>query len=449
MKRIRVWAGVSLLLALFGCSKNSDKEVQGGGVGTYSPIISGISADHEPAIRGGVNALTVLITNVNNYPVTYHWMAGAGSLAESTSATVHWTAPDTVGSYPVTVSIESNDGKGAYFFKSTTFQIFVENDYVRWTSTPDVQFDPSPTTAGGVVFAQIQDPATGESEIYSLPGAGLGADQVTSTFLRAFSPTLSSDGTTVVFAGRRNFADSVMLWIGPIAGCDSITGGRLTGQRNSPAHRISTSPRFSKQSNWLLYASDSLQGGSLPKLWARQITTPLPADQPIGGFPGGPYQVVTSPQETYWTPNWGPDIDHDGLPDSVVCQGIIFFNQLGQTSRGLFKFPSSNATDTGPWLADTSATEPDWSPDGQHIVFVRKNLAGDRDIWIINAASSNPDDAVRVTHGAADDSHPRFSADGTQILFVSNRTDRYGLNGVYTTERRGTNIWSVSRFDKP
>jgi Tol biopolymer transport system component len=54
-----------------------------------------------------------------------------------------------------------------------------------------------------------------------------------------------------------------------------------------------------------------------------------------------------------------------------------------------------------------------------------------------------------VTSGPADDSHPRFSADGNSIVFVSNRADRYGLNGIYSTERRGYNIWSVQRFDRP
>lgn len=447
MKRIRVWAGAVavLLLALSGCSKNDNKSVSGGG--TYSPIIAGISADNEPAIRGDVNALTVLVTNVNNYPITYHWKATHGSLAESTTATVHWTAPDTVGSYPVTVSIESNDGKGAYFFKTTTFQIFVENQYVRWTSSESVQFDEAPTQAGGVVFAQIVNPATGGSEIYSQAGPGLGAEQVTSTFLRAFSPTLSSDGLDVAFAGRKNPADSTMIWAGAATGCDTTTAGRLTTPNNAPSHHLATSPRFSNQMNWLLFASDS--GRTNPALWARQLVTPFPpSPQPITGTPGALYQPVP-PVETYWTPNWGPDSNHDGMPDSIICQGIVFFNQLGQISRGLLKFASTNGTDAGPWLADTSATEPDWSPDGSHVVFCRKNLEGDRDIWIINAASSNPNDAVRVTHGDADDSHPRFSADGTQILFISNRVDRYGLNGVYNTERRGTNIWSVTRFDKP
>jgi hypothetical protein len=51
--------------------------------------------------------------------------------------------------------------------------------------------------------------------------------------------------------------------------------------------------------------------------------------------------------------------------------------------------------------------------------------------------------------GPADDAHPRFSFDGTKIYFVSNRADRYGLNGVFGTERRGYNVWAVSRFDRP
>jgi Tol biopolymer transport system component len=56
---------------------------------------------------------------------------------------------------------------------------------------------------------------------------------------------------------------------------------------------------------------------------------------------------------------------------------------------------------------------------------------------------------VRVTSGPADDSQPRFSADGNSIFFISNRVDRYGVTGVYGTERRGTNVWSVAHFDRP
>ena len=56
---------------------------------------------------------------------------------------------------------------------------------------------------------------------------------------------------------------------------------------------------------------------------------------------------------------------------------------------------------------------------------------------------------MRVTTGPADEFHPRFSSDGSKIFFLSNRTDAYGADGVFDTERRGVNIWSVSRFDLP
>ena len=94
--------------------------------------------------------------------------------------------------------------------------------------------------------------------------------------------------------------------------------------------------------------------------------------------------------------------------------------------------------------------DPDWSPDGAFVVFARKNIGtGDRDIWIISSAATDVSQAIRVTFGPADDSHPRFNDDGTEIFFISNRVDHYGLNGIYGTERRGTDVWSVTHFDKP
>ncbi|HXL14608.1 MAG TPA: hypothetical protein VN972_00865, partial [Methylomirabilota bacterium] len=100
--------------------------------------------------------------------------------------------------------------------------------------------------------------------------------------------------------------------------------------------------------------------------------------------------------------------------------------------------------------SDLQAFEPDWSPDGHYIVFSKRSPGHtDRDIWIINAAASDPSAALQVTVGPSDDFHPRFSSDGFKIFFVSNRIDGYGANGIYDTERRGLNIWSVGRFDKP
>ncbi|HEU4334285.1 MAG TPA: hypothetical protein VFT32_07295, partial [Candidatus Eisenbacteria bacterium] len=202
-----------------------------------------------------------------------------------------------------------------------------------------------------------------------------------------------------------------------------------------------------------LYNSDSLSPSS-PRPWFRDVaggsfTDFDPPDTIFIGTPPNP-TIQGFVFESLWTPSWGPDVTGDGIPDSLVAQAFTFFGSSSQRSIGLYKLPSSppqNAVQQ--WLADSSATQPDWSPDGQHIVFADTNPTGDRDIWIIRADSKDRSTARRITRGPADDSQPRFSPDGQSIFFVSNRADRYGLNGTFPTERRGTNIWSVTRFDRP
>ena len=438
MKWMRgLWAGASLLLVLSGCSEDPTGTIENAGV--YSPLITGLDADKEPAVRGVANEFTVLITNVSGFPITYHWSAAAGALTDSIGETAVWNAPDAVGTYPITVSIVSDDGAGNHFFKTTTFQVFVDNEYKRWTNSPEVQFDPDPTASGGVVFAQFRNSATGAADAYDISSPGLSPVQLTTGFQTLASPTMRSDNLTLCFVGKRSSADSVSIFSLPGTGGDPSmvspvawgTSGRL----------IVANARFARAGSWLVYNADST---SLfhPRPWFTDLATVEQKVLQQGGAGFG---------TTFWTPAWGPDNDANGLPDSIVTVGFFLFKTLNQEPMGLFKFPTSPEQSTATqWLPDSTAAEVDWSPDGQHIVFTRRNpVAGDRDIWIINAGSNDPSTALRVTAGPADDSHPRFSYDGNSIVFVSNRVDHYGLNGIYNTERRGTNIWSVSRFDRP
>jgi dipeptidyl aminopeptidase/acylaminoacyl peptidase len=69
------------------------------------------------------------------------------------------------------------------------------------------------------------------------------------------------------------------------------------------------------------------------------------------------------------------------------------------------------------------ATDPQISPDGKRIVYVRQfnDIMTDQrcsNLWIINADGS---DHRPLTTGNFKDSSPRWSPDGTQLLFVSNR----------------------------
>jgi len=437
MKWMRgLWVGASLLLVLSSCAKNPTGSIKDAGV--YSPLITGISADHEPAVRDTTNEFTAIVTNVSGLSITYHWSVSAGTLIDSTGATAVWRAPNAVGTYPVTVSIVS----GSYF-KTMTFQVYVDNEFARWTQSPEVQFDPSPIQTGGVLFAQFRNIATGAADIYSLLAPGLSPVELTQDFARITSPSMQSDGLQIAFAGRRTASDSTSIWLLPGTGGDPSMALRAVSWY--PDQLTLANPRFSRTARWLLYNSDSTSVFN-PKPWFRDI------DLLFTNTP--PNRVLADNVEgfgTFLMPNWGPDVDGNGLPDSIVCAGYKFFGNTNQQPRGLFKFPTSpEQGSAAQWLADSTATEPDWSADGSYIIYTKRNpIGGDRDIWIINAGSSDPSTAKRVTFGPADDSRPRFSPDGTAIFFVSNRVDHYGLNGIYNTERRGTNIWSVTRFDRP
>ncbi|HKW50961.1 MAG TPA: hypothetical protein VJQ53_04440, partial [Candidatus Eisenbacteria bacterium] len=421
-----------LLLVLSGCSKDPTGSIKDAGV--YSPIITGISADHEPAIRGVANTLTAIVTNVSGLPITYHWSAGAGMLTDSTGASAVWDAPNAIGTYPITVSIVS----GSYF-KTMTFQTFVDNECVRWTRTAEVQFDPAPIQSGGVIFAQFRNIATGAADIYSLSAPGLSPVQLTQNFATITSPSMQADGLQIAFAGQRTTSDSVSTWKLPGTGGDPSAA--IPVDLGDP-NQAFANPRFARTGRWLVYNSDRNSRFN-PKPWFR--------DADLGTPPDSIMQSGVENLNSYWMPAWGPDTDGNGLPDSIVCQGFRLFGTTNQTSRGLFKFPSTPGQSAGvQWLPDSSAADADWSADGSHILYTKRNpVAGDRDIWIINAGSNDPTTAKRVTSGPADDSRPRFSPDGTTIFFVSNRVDHYGMNGVYNTERRGTNIWTVTRFDLP
>jgi hypothetical protein len=436
-----LWVGIFVLAILTGCSKDKTLNVEG----AYSPVILNLDSDNHPVVRGISNELIAVVQNPRGYPITYHWSTTSGVLTDSTSQSVHWTPPDSVGTYPVTVSIQARDDlNNVDFFKTRTFQVSVDNQFTRWTHTIAAQFDVVPPTAGKIYYVEIRNPATGESDVWSLD-APLGAPtRVTQSFWQVSQPTVQADGSRVVFVGKTN--PGVLgpsIWQVSGAGGDTLTASAVVPFTSNSNHFLG-GPRFARTGSLLAYGSDTTNANFFrPKIWIRDV-----AAQPIPVMPttvnGGP----EAQQNSYWNPSWNGG-------DSLVVESYFAFGQPNAVSRGLFKFsaignPPNNPEPFVPWIADTLALEPDWSPDGHFIVFSKRSPGRlDRDLWIINAAAASTASARQITFGPADDFHPRFSSDGIAIYFMSNRVDGYGTNGIYETERRGVNVWSMSRFDRP
>jgi Tol biopolymer transport system component len=85
--------------------------------------------------------------------------------------------------------------------------------------------------------------------------------------------------------------------------------------------------------------------------------------------------------------------------------------------------------------------DPDWSPDGNTIVFTSYSGAAyaDRKNGQIYSVKVDGTDLKRLTNNAYNDQHPVWSPDGKRIAFSSSR-DRANSFEIYTMDKDGRNL---------
>jgi len=186
-----------------------------------------------------------------------------------------------------------------------------------------------------------------------------------------------------------------------------------TGSANDRA------PRWAR-SGLLLYSSDLL--GS-EDLWYRDV--PSGVTRRLDAFPGNE-----------WTPAPRP-----GAP------GIVYVEGANPDSGRLVLLPDTSAAPLVPiYLTPSSlgAGEPSFNPAGDQVCFSATGPNGTRQIWRLSLSDTLPIQltvAMNPPSGPVIDRSPRWSPDGTRILFASNRG---GLWGVWTLsplgEAQGLNV---------
>lgn len=92
---------------------------------------------------------------------------------------------------------------------------------------------------------------------------------------------------------------------------------------------------------------------------------------------------------------------------------------------------------------DGSAASPDWSPDGERIVFTSER-DGNSELYVMNADGSGQ---TRITNTAATELEPAWSPDGTRIVFARDYNDLYLIDPDGTRETRLTDTPDVQEFE--
>jgi WD40 repeat protein len=140
----------------------------------------------------------------------------------------------------------------------------------------------------------------------------------------------------------------------------------------------------------------------------------------------GATQLTNRPDSVESEPSWSPD-----------GQRIAFISNERPTANtlvGRFHVWVMNADGSDQMLLTDiggSNTSPDWSPDGQRLVF-DSTRDGDHEIYVMDA---NGGHLVNLTQHPAMDYSPTWSPDGTRIAFVS---DRHGDEEIYVMGADGS-----------
>ncbi|GAA2365110.1 cell wall-binding repeat-containing protein [Dactylosporangium salmoneum] len=130
---------------------------------------------------------------------------------------------------------------------------------------------------------------------------------------------------------------------------------------------------------------------------------------------------------------------------TVAVDGTIYYDQGIGVTGSIVRFNNQ----TGPQII-TNGWDPDVSPDGSRIVFVRtETMPGPSQLWLADSDGSNPVQlTTEASTGGAWNVQPKWSPDGSTILFASatSHLTATGIKKINVASKIVTPVVTVGAF---
>ena len=301
---------------------------------------------------------------------------------------------------------------------------------------------PSPIGGGSGRIAFVSD-RDGNMEIYVMNADGSEQTNLTNNEADDEWPTMSPQGTQVVFVSNRDEPSPQTCM--------------LNYECNSELYMVRT------DGTGLTRLTDNPASDSFP-IWSpdgAQIAFNSNRDGPgdifVMGADGSGQINLTNDREFDFYPRWMPDaaqivflstrdggfqfyiVNTDGSELTMLDSGLppseLTSSQLRSWAMtvGFEIYIYDGEVWSGIQDKDSSLGEyPTWSPDGRRIAF-HSRRDGNMEIYLMNADYSG---LTRLTSNEADDMFPAWSPDGMHIAFHSNRD---GNEEIYVMDADGSN----------
>ena len=257
--------------------------------------------------------------------------------------------------------------------------------------------------AGQLLFTSNR---TGVMQIFRVDADGGHETQLTQTASAEFQPVWSTQGR-IAFVSYHTGAGDIYTM--------NVDGGEVRRLTTNPG--LDHSPAWSPDGTQIAYVSER-DGTS--RLWVVQTD-------------GSQERSISGEFVETGTPRWSPDGSKLAFVATIDNKTRIVVADL------------VNASVAPVTAGNGGEYEPVWSPDGRSIVYVH---GGGRTEGVnLRLVRLGKTDTVALTSGGYTHSQPRFSPDGSMILFLSNATSQGAVMNVHTIKADGSGMVNLTRWE--